>query len=321
MQDSVVVEPSLGASRLRKTRFELPTVAVATAIYGGFLAWSWYFTVLPLWLAAGIGAVLIAWHGSLQHETIHGHPTPWRAVNALVGSLPLSLWIPYPLYRASHILHHRYAGRYLTDPGRDPESFYLPPQKLAALPQIGRSLAQANCTFAGRMLIGPLLSIGTFFELERRALRRGGWPRLRMWAAHSIGVAAVLGWVVGICHIPAVVYLALVVYPGTSLSLVRSFAEHRANADPGLRTAVVEANPVLALVFLNNNLHIAHHHRPSVPWYELPALWRNLRVSDQGQRAAGAGMVYRGGYLEIVRRYLLRPVIRIGQPAWGEHKT
>jgi fatty acid desaturase len=297
---------------------ELPTLAVALGVYGGFLVWSWYFSALPLWLGAACGAVLIAWHGSLQHETIHGHPTPRRGVNAAIGSVPLSLWIPYPLYRASHILHHRYSGRYLTDPGRDPESFYLPPQKLASLPPMGRWLAQANCTFAGRMLIGPLLSVGTFYALERHALRRGGWPRWRLWMGHSLGVVAVLGWVVGVCHISPAVYLALVVYPGTSLSLVRSFAEHRANGNHELRTAVVETNPVMALIFLNNNLHIAHHARPDVPWYELPALWRSLRESDQGLRAADAGMVYRGGYREVIRRFLVRPVIRTAHPAWQE---
>jgi fatty acid desaturase len=171
------------------------------------------------------------------------------------------------------------------------------------------------------MLIGPVISVGNFFVLERHALRRGGWARLRMWLAHSIGVVAVLGWVVGVCHISPVVYLVFVVYPGTSLSLVRSFAEHRANADHRLRTAVVEANPLLSLIFLNNNLHIAHHWRPSVPWYELPALWRRLCGTPQALRAADAGMVYRGGYLEIVRRYLVRPVIRVEQPAWGEPDT
>ena len=116
----------------------------------------------------------------------------------------------------------------------------------------------------------------------------------------SVGVVAVLGWVVGVCHITPIVYLALVVYPGTSLSLVRSFAEHRANTNPDLRTAVVETNPLLALIFLNNNLHIAHHCRPDVPWYELPALWRSLRATDHGLRAADAGLVYHGGYLEVL---------------------
>ena len=117
------------------------------------------------------------------------------------------------------------------------------------------------------------------------------------------------------------VYVAIVVYFGTSLSLVRSFAEHRANGDPSLRTAVVEANPLLALLFLNNNLHIAHHCHPNVQWYRLPALWRRLRVSDQGLRAAGAGMVYRGGYLEVMRKFLWRPGIRIEHPARVEQQA
>ena len=47
--------------------------------------------------------------------------------------------------------------------------------------------------------------------------------------------------------------------PYESLTQLRSFVEHRAHTVPGLRTVVVETNLFWALLFLNNNLHIAHH--------------------------------------------------------------
>ena len=37
---------------------------------------------------------------------------------------------------------------------------------------------------------------------------------------------------------------------------------------------VVEACPLLALLYLNNNLHAAHHRWPRLPWYQLPQRWR-----------------------------------------------
>jgi fatty acid desaturase len=102
----------------------------------------------------------------------------------------------------------------------------------------------------------------------------------------------------------------LVVYPSISLSQLRSFAEHRADAQAQLRTATVEANPLWALIFLNNNLHIAHHAHPKLPWHELPRAWRGMRAS-----AIASGRVFRGGYGEILARYLFRPVISVEHPA------
>src|ERR1700689_2025289 len=121
---------TLGTPSNRR-RFEPQTLSVAVAIYGGFGLVTWYFHSLPLWVVVPLGAVLIAWHGSLQHETIHGHPFPSRRLNALLGGVPLSLFIPYSLYRRTHLWHHRFAGRILTDPLVDPESFYLTQGALA----------------------------------------------------------------------------------------------------------------------------------------------------------------------------------------------
>ena len=66
---------------------EWRTVAVAVAVHGLWLAvlalhgvTPWPVTVLALGLIA-------AWHGSLQHETIHGHPFRSRRLNALMLSL------------------------------------------------------------------------------------------------------------------------------------------------------------------------------------------------------------------------------------------
>ena len=74
---------------------------------------------------------------------------------------------------------------------------------------------------------------------------------------------------------------------------------------PEERSAVVEAGRLWSLLFLNNNLHYAHHKRPDLPWHALPAYYRAHR--DQLLRENG-GLLYRGGYLEICRRFLLRPI-------------
>jgi fatty acid desaturase len=308
MRDPILID--IEDSLASEPRLELPTVAVALAIYGGYLALTWFYADLPLYVSAPLVAVLLAWYGSLQHETIHNHPTPSRRLNALIASLPLSLWIPYGIYRDTHLLHHEHRGRHLTDPELDPESFYLQPGTASRRSRVLQVIYRANTTLAGRMLLGPFLSAYAFWAPEVAGkLRAGKRSRAAIWSRHVLGVTAVLVWVVGICHIPAWVYLALMVYPSIALSHLRSFAEHRAHADPNQRTTVVEAHPLLALIFLNNNLHIVHHVYPKLPWYRLPDSWRQMRRSKPG-----AGLIFAGGYGEIVRGYLFRPVISVEHP-------
>jgi fatty acid desaturase len=298
----------------KRLRFEPQTIAVAAAIYGGFGLLTWHFHSLPLWISVPLGAILIAWHGSLQHETIHGHPFASRRLNAFLGGVPLSLFIPYPLYRRTHLWHHRYGGRILTDPQVDPESFYLTQGALAKASAPARLLRRANTTLLGRLILGPFIATATFLAGPARSLALGKGREWRIWAAHGVAVTTVLLWVVGICRINVFVYIACFVYPGQSLTLLRSFAEHRANPDAAHRTAVVEANPLLSLVFLYNNLHVVHHARPLLPWYALPAAWRQLQAEGGDAPARTAGMVYAGGYLEVVGRYLLRSAIDVEHP-------
>ena len=75
---------------------------------------------------------------SLQHELIHGHPTRSRRINTALGFPPLSLWLPFACYRTSHLAHH--AGDGLTDPRRDPESFYVTGEEWSRMGPVRRML-------------------------------------------------------------------------------------------------------------------------------------------------------------------------------------
>jgi fatty acid desaturase len=307
--DSLPVLPRAVASA--ETRLlEIPTLGVALAVYTGFVLSTWFFRELPILVMAPLLAALLAWYGSLQHETIHGHPTSSRRVNVMLASLPLALWLPYDIYRRTHLQHHRHGGRHLTDVSRDPESFYLPAGSLRHAGAITRALYSINCTLAGRLILGPAIAIGKLGISEARLILCGDRRRMVIWTRHALAAALVLLWTAGVCHIPFLVYAALVVYPSISLSQLRSFAEHHADAELHLRTAAVEANPVWALIFLNNNLHIAHHAHPKLPWYELPRAWRQMQDS-----AIASGRVFRGGYGELCRQYLFKPVISVEHPS------
>jgi fatty acid desaturase len=279
-----------------------PSWLVAALIYAGFGLITWHWTALPWWLAAPAAAFMLAWHGSLQHEAVHGQLARARWLNDLPALPPLALWLPFPLYRASHRAHHDF--EILTEPWRDPESFYVDGATWRRLRAPVRGVLRLHNTLLGRLVLGPFLVVGQFLWAEGRALAQGDRASRRIWLWHLPAVALVLAWVIGVCGIPLWQYLLLAVLPGTSLTLVRSFAEHKAAGTPLERTAVVEGGPLLSLLFLNNNLHYAHHERPDLPWHALPAYYRANRARLLRENG---GLLYRG-YGEIMRRFLLRPV-------------
>jgi fatty acid desaturase len=292
----------------RRRPVEFPTLVVAIAIYAGFFGMTWFFHTGPLWIAAPLCSIILAWYGSLQHETIHGHPTPYQRLNTLIACIPWSLWIPYARYRETHLRHHFHQGQHLTEVDHDPESFYLPRGTLARAGRLRRAIHEANRTLCGRVVLGPAVAVLTFWAREAHAIRLGDRHRLFIWIRHALGVCAVLSWVVGICHVPLSVYLALIVYPSMALTQVRSYAEHRAEVASSLRTRVVETNRLWSLIFLNNNLHIAHHAYPQLPWYRLPQAWRQMRES-----VPHPGLIF-AGYGQVMRRYLFRPYITAEHP-------
>jgi fatty acid desaturase len=280
-------------------RLEAPTWCLICTIYGGWLALTYSWTALPIWVVIPIGAWLCAWHMSLQHELIHGHPTRVTWVNTALASPPLNLWLPFPLYREQHLRHHRAAD--LTDPLKDPESTYLSPRAWAQAGRL-RRFSHGSCnTLTGRLVVGPFVAAALFWAHQLRQARHPSQP-WRIWLEHAAWVVLILSWVGYVCRIPVLSYVVFFVYPGTALTLIRSLAEHRAAERPEDRTAVVETTGLLGLLFLNNNLHMVHHEHPSLPWYSLPAAWRHNRADWLSVRN---GPVYRG-YRDVAARYAVR---------------
>lgn len=276
---------------------EWPTCFVAAVIYGLWLCLTWFHAQLPIYILLPAGAIVTAWHGSLQHEIVHGHPTPWPRVNWLMGVLPLNLWLPLVSYRLGHLEHHVTA--HLTEPPDDSESKYYSRPQWHHMGPLLRFVAALHATLLGRMIIGPFWTIISFFMGCGPEMREN----LRAWAWHFVGVGLVLVWVLLICHMSFLYYVLCFVLAGTSLSLVRSFAEHRAAPEFGHRTAIVESGPFWSLLFLNNNLHVVHHLHPGLAWYRIPQLYRQKR--DEYLQTNG-NLLYKG-YGEIFRRYFLKP--------------
>ena len=261
---------------------------------------TWFHAEIPWWLLLPLGGILVCLHGSLQHEVVHGHPTRWPWLNEALIFPSLWLWMPFRLYRKDHLQHHR--NVYLTDPLEDPESYYLTPVDWARRGQVARALLRFRNTLPGRLLIGPPLAALVMFRRGLTQLGSGRREDLIAWLLHGVSVTLVLAWVLWICGMPFWQYVIFFAFPGTSITMLRSFLEHRAHEVEDKRTAVVEAGPFWSLMFLNNNLHVMHHAAPQVPWYELPARYRANRKAILERNG---GYVF-AGYAEIFRLFFLR---------------
>jgi fatty acid desaturase len=288
------------SDRFQGRKLEWPTLIVAGSIYTGFAGLTWHYHALPWWVALPLGAYLVAWHGSLQHEAVHGHPTRWPWINELLAFPSLWLWMPYRVYRLSHLQHHATAS--VTDPIDDPESYYLTPEAWERSGPFMRLVRRINNTSAGRLLVGPAIVVTLLIISEMRRVAGGDRSMILGWLLHIVSCGIVLFWVLSICQIALIDYLLLFVYPGISVTLLRSFVEHQANHELGQRTVIVESNPIMSLLYLYNNLHALHHSAPHLPWYQLPSRYHKQRttvLTDNGDYR------YRG-YAAVITRYLLR---------------
>ena len=133
-------------------------------------------------------------------------------------------------------------------------------------------------------------------------MRRGDRSHVRAWLVHFALAVPLLVWLTAICHIHLVAYAFAFVYPALGLTLLRSFTEHRPASEREHASAIVEAGPLVSLLFLNNNLHWVHHAFPRLPWFELPGHYRARR----SEILLRSDWFFFSGYADVLRRYALR---------------
>ncbi|MCM2560745.1 fatty acid desaturase [Lutimaribacter sp. EGI FJ00015] len=305
----VDVSQDESAGLRNKDRVEWPTLAL---LAGAYTLWGLGTTwAAAWWLPAGMALVTlaVALHSSLCHEALHGHPFRSRWLNEALVFPALALLVPYGRFRDTHLAHHH--DEILTDPYDDPETNYLDPRKWARLPRWQQALLIANNTLLGRMLLGPAIGQVAFMAGDWRLVMAGAPGVLRAWMWHVPAVGVVLWWLLAVGQMPFWAYL-LASYAALSVLKIRTFLEHRAHERARARTVIIEDRGPLALIFLNNNLHVVHHMHPRVAWYKLPALYARHR--DHYRRRNDA-YVYRS-YREIFRQYFLRAKDPVPHPIW-----
>ena len=282
-----------------KTPFEIPTWLLIAGVYG---AWSllvvFYSAIYPLlWLV--LTSLVLALFGSLCHELLHGHPSNKQKLNDAIGTPPLSLY-PYFDYKRSHLKHHDEA--FLTEPGIDPESFFVRSEQWHNMNRVQRVLARFNMTLTGRLLFGPLR---TYIGLARQASTeiRGNKPLARRkWLTYIASVVLFLWLLQGYFHIPAGLYI-LAAYMGHSLIALRSFYEHQTHVESNQRTVIVTSTLPLSFLFLYNNLHVVHHQHPGLAWYLIPGEFERDKLRYLERNGGFNFTGYRAWY-----KHLIKPV-------------
>lgn len=284
-----------------KHEHESATWCVALLIYAGWIALTMGFNHLPLWLSVPIAAWLVCWHSSLQHETIHGHPTKSKVVNSLLGFPPLGVVYPYSIYYKLHMEHHRSGA--LASPFEDTESFYVTKQTWDRLGPVLQGIMEFNNTLLGRLIVGPAISLVLFASSEVKRIGKGDFSHVGSWALHVVLVSALMYWVVAVCGISFWQYVFCFAYPAMSLSLLRSYYEHRPSAEQKEASAIVEASIPFQLLYLNNSFHYVHHRFPNLPWYYI----RGLYERNRGAILKENGEFVFNGYRDLFGKYALKP--------------
>lgn len=292
-------------SILRKSRVarsEWPTWLLIFIVYGSWLLLVCQYERLGALVTLPLLALVGGLYMSLQHELIHGHPTRWQKINALIGTPPLTIWFPFALYRDSHLKHHD--DESLTVPGVDPESRYVSHQQWQDAGILRRLMLRAEKTVLVRLLLGPLRVIVELAMHEIPRLLRGEIEAWKLWGPHFAFCVLLLGSLQYYFGIPAWCYMLAVAYPALSLSMLRSFHEHRPAADPAQRCVINEASWPFRLMFLNNNFHLVHHDLPGLSWYLLPRVYR----ANRRAYCRRSGDFVFDGYIPLLSRYGVIPV-------------
>ena len=289
------------AFRVFRERGEWRTLLVVVAVYGLTVLTVLRYEVLTPWLAIPMLAVLGAWHLSMQHEVLHGHPFKNQFLNDAIGGIPVTLWIPYLAFKKDHHEHHLSD---LTNPALDNESYYVSQEQWDKAGRIRRAAWTANRTILFRIFVWTIVSTMTYvLSVLKRAARNEKSDRLAV-VLHVVGVVFVV-YLVSLSNMPLWQFALGTVYGGRILNAIRPFPEHKYQSGVETRTAMIMAGPFMSLLMLNNNLHVAHHDEPGVPWYGYHKLMNRVNAVE---RARDAGLLYEGGYAEVFRKFSFKPV-------------
>ncbi|ABG30185.1 Fatty acid desaturase [Roseobacter denitrificans OCh 114] len=294
----------------RKTHVQWPTLLVCLCCYGGVAGSTLYAEILGPVLAGLVLTLSLTLFSSFNHEVLHGHPFRSRHANTALVFPAMGLVIPYMRFRDTHLAHHHDPS--LTDPYDDPESNYVDPAVWCRWSVARRRVYAWNNTLLGRMLIGPIIGLLTFYEGDARRIRQGDRDVIRAYLFHFAGLIPVVFWLVWMSEMPFWLY-AIAVYASLAILKIRTFLEHQAHEKARCRSVIIEDRGPLSVLFLKNNLHAVHHAHPTLPWYRLQGFYDKRRAVVLTRNG---GYVYRS-YMQIAGLFLLKAKDPVPHSQWS----
>jgi|GEM_PF-6533458 len=228
----------------------------------GFAVDRWY-----VWLAIwAIQIVNMLGLVAMVHECVHHHFVTPRLANRVIATVASAfIFTNYEVYRSRHIGHHAdTCGP--SDTEGEPYTFTSRWQIVTAF--LGGGVAY----ILSLPMLGFWVSAGASPKWISGARAR---RRIRI---NQVVWVATMALIIGLCLVDlratAFVWLIPAAAFLTGPFVFVLMPEHYDAPGPGVvtsNTRTCVSNPVMRFVFLNTNLHTAHHDRPAVPWTGLPA--------------------------------------------------
>jgi Na+-transporting NADH:ubiquinone oxidoreductase subunit F len=238
------------------------------------------FITLGTWYAIPAFAIFGALYGGSADARWHenGHGTAFRAkwANDIVYYIASFMLLREPtLWRWSHFRHH--SDTIIV--GRDAEIGFPRPT-----PRWKVAVAYLNLIKGPQMVwVTAQHAVGRIDGTTRELVPKEDFGRL-IWEARAY-IAILVGVIAGAVASGSIVPLLFVGLPsfyGAWLAVFFGITQHAGLRedvlDHRLNTRTVYINPVFRFLYLNMNYHVEHHMFPTVPYYNLPALHREIKA-------------------------------------------
>ncbi len=252
---------------------------------------SWW--AVPVFLVHGM---LLNYLYAAQHELMHGTAFATRGLNEFFSRITGVLVIfPRDYDRVMHFTHHKYTNL----PEKDPELMGAARSEapntlarflwsLSGIPYWWRRLSTLIRNFSGNARDEHYMS-----QRDQALIVREARLHVGLYAAAAV-VSIVSGsWI-------AVQYWLLPLLLTKPLHHIQNIVEHTGmplDKDVTKNTRTIRVNPVLRWMCWNMQYHWAHHLFAAVPFYNLPALDRELsgieRSESPGYFAAARDVIRR----------------------------
>lgn len=264
----------------------LATGALLHALWGSLWA-------APVFIVHGM---LINYLYAAQHELMHGTAFATRSLNEFFSRITGFLVIfPRDYDRAMHFTHHKHTNV----PEKDPEIMGdTESESLKTVPRFLWSLSaipywQRRLSHLFRNAFGNVESEHYMGQREQRLIVREARLHLAAYALVAMASIGYGSWV-------AVYYWLLPLLLTKPLHHIQNIVEHSGMPmvdDVTANTRTIRVNPLLRWMCWNMQYHWAHHLFAVVPFYNLPALDREL---------AGVERCVCRGYIDAARDVIHR---------------